>query len=285
MMPMNRKTFIAATAIFGLLLSIAGLHYADANPIGQPPTFPTTYPTATITFPTNGTTYATNTINCRFSTSIPDWADGPTIEFAAIYLDYQLLQALYNQPTSFILSNLTDGQHNLVVEANVRYFSSFGSTSRTGSSSVNFAIQTTNIDGNSTPTPNPTSTFSASLAESASSLYFGNNINFTVTAQGGKEPYTFSWNVDNQTVETSASPHYSIDTLAIGEHHVFVTVTDAENSTATTLTVAFDVLPNPSSSPAPSPSPSVPEFSAWIILPLVALAATMVIYFRRKRKL
>ncbi len=135
--------------------------------------------------------------------------------------------------------------------------------------------------------PNSSLTLSAGLAESASSLYIGNTINFTVTAQGGKEPYTYSWNVDNQTVEASSSPYYSLNTLAVGEHHVYVQVTDAENSTATTLTVAFDVLPNPSSSPAPSPSPSVPEFPAWTILPpvLAGFMGALVFFGRRKDKL
>jgi hypothetical protein len=139
---------------------------------------------------------------------------------------------------------------------------------------------------------------SASLAESASSLYFGNAINFTVTADGGKEPYTYSWNVDNQTVENVSSPYFSLDNLTIGEHHVFAAVTDADNNTATTLTVAFDVLPNPNLSPTPTlpkptpslpypptPSPSVAEFPNWTILPLVGVVAIMLVYFLKRRKL
>jgi hypothetical protein len=132
-----------------------------------------------------------------------------------------------------------------------------------------------------TPSSSPTPTLSASLAESASSLYFGSTINFTVSATSGKEPYTYTWNVDNQTAEITTSPHFSTNNQGIGEHHIFVIVADANNNTATTLTVAFDVLPNPNSSP--SPSPSVAEFPNWIILPLVAVAATMIVYFRRRK--
>jgi hypothetical protein len=95
-------------------------------------------------------------------------------------------------------------------------------------------------------------------------------INFTVTAQGGTGPCTYAWYVDNQSTQTTTSPYYSINSLAIGSHHVYVIVTDANSSTATTLAVAFEVLPNPSSSP--EPSPSVPEFpSVMIILPLIVI--------------
>jgi hypothetical protein len=180
------------------------------------------------------------------------------------------------------INGLEDGQHTLTVTVKGYY------------DLTNLALPDFNqtfspiyfyVGSNSTPSPTPSPIFTASLAESASSLYFGNTINFTVTADNGKEPYAYSWNVDNQTIENTTLPYYSLNSLGTGEHHVFVIVTDANNHTATTLTVAFTVLPNPSSSLSPSPSPSVAEFPNWIILPLMAVAATMIVYLRRRRKL
>jgi len=150
---------------------------------------------------------------------------------------------------------------------------------------------------NPTPTPAPTASpteqpatspapLSASLSESASSVYLGSPVNFIVTVSGGKEPYTYAWNVDNQTVETASSSTFSLTSQAIGEHHVYVAVTDADNSTATTLTVAFTVLPNPSATTqlSPSPSPSVPEIPSWIILPLSTIASVLLGCFCIRRR-
>ncbi len=132
-----------------------------------------------------------------------------------------------------------------------------------------------------TPTPNSSSMFTASLAESDSSLYFGNTVNFMVTVNGGKEPYRYNWNIDNQTAENTTIPYFSLSNLGVGEHHVFVDVTDADNSTATTLTVAFNLLPNSNSSL--SPSPTIPEFPAWLLVS-VALATTAAVIAFSQRK-
>jgi hypothetical protein len=108
------------------------------------------------------------------------------------------------------------------------------------------------------------------LAESASALNYGNKINFTVTVDGRRAPYTYAWYEDNNLVDTSNSPYYSTNTLGVGSHHVYVQITDADNNVAQTLAVSFEVLP--SLSPSFSPSPSVPEFPSWIILTLTMTA-------------
>jgi len=141
------------------------------------------------------------------------------------------------------------------------------------------------------PTSNPVAspslpTFVATLAESASSVYLGNPVNFTVTVQGGEEPYTYTWNLDNQTVQNASAPTFALTSQTIGEHHVYATVTDAGNNTATTLGVAFTVLSNPSATPqpSPSPSPSVPEIPSWAILPLATVASLLLGYFCVRRR-
>ncbi len=189
------------------------------------------------------------------------------------------------------INSLEDGQHTLTVTVKGNY--------DLANVALPDFIQTFSpiyfyVGSNSTPSPTSSPTFTVSLAESASSLYIGNTINFTVTAEGGKEPYTYSWNVDSQTVENTSSPYYSISTLGVGEHHVYVVVTDADNSTATTLTVAFNVLPNPNQSPSPTLEPTLTptpttepnqtqDFTLPIILAVVIVVAVTValaVYFR-----
>jgi hypothetical protein len=104
------------------------------------------------------------------------------------------------------------------------------------------------------PSPSPTPTLNVSLSESASALYYGNTVNFTVLADGGTKPYTFSWYLDSQMAQTSASQYFSTNSQAVGSHHVYVQVTDADNNSATTLTVEFNVLPFSSLSPLSSPT-------------------------------
>jgi parallel beta-helix repeat protein len=131
------------------------------------------------------------------------------------------------------------------------------------------------------PTQQPTSVLSASLAESASALDFGNKVNFTVSVGGGKAPYTFAWYMDNSLVQTTNSPYFSTDNASVGAHHVHVKVTDSTGDTAETLTVEFNVLPNPNSTSNPSPSPSVAEFPTWVVLPLLMVTFVGVVLGRK----
>ena len=214
-----------------------------------------------------------------------DWLNYTIDNKDSASLPYALSTEIVDPPSeylmlgNFTLAGLSNGSHTLTILAQSTLENPV--LSRSFNSSITFTVDAQMAS----PSPTSAASLAANLAESASSLYLGNTINFTVTVQGGKEPYAFSWNVDNQTIETSTSPYYSTDTLAVGEHHVNVQVIDAENNTATTLTVAFDVLPNPSSSPALSPSPSVPEFPTWTALPIVATATVLAALFvRRKRQ-
>lgn len=155
------------------------------------------------------------------------------------------------------------------------------------------------------PTPNPTITpiptllMSASLAESASALDYGNRINFTVSVEGGKPPYSYAWYIDSGLVENNSSQYYSTNNQSIGAHHVYVRVVDAENNMAQTLTVEFNVLPSPTStlSPSaspttqqtnePSPTPIVDHSYGWIpyavVLVVVLALAALAIYVRRRK--
>ena len=128
--------------------------------------------------------------------------------------------------------------------------------------------------GTPSPTPTPTSkpTVTVSLSESASALNYGNTINFTASADGGVPPHTFTWYVDGQGSGSSVSPYFSTNSLPVGSHHVYVQVNDANGSSATTNSVAFEVLP------ASSPSSSIPESPPFTVLPfLYGIIAVLVL--------
>jgi hypothetical protein len=211
-------------------------------------------------------TYAIDQGNPVNITSLPSYAHPDPLNGALAIPIKQLLD----------INGLQDGQHTLTIAVEGYYdltnlaLPDFSQT---------FSPIYFNIGSNSTPSPSPSPTFIASLAESASSIYFGNNVNFSVSVSGGEEPYSYNWNVDNQTAENTTLPYFSINNLGVGEHHVFVNVTDANNNTATTLTVAFYVLPNPNSSL--SPSPTIPEIPARLIL-LFALATIAIVLAKKK---
>jgi hypothetical protein len=65
---------------------------------------------------------------------------------------------------------------------------------------------------------------------------------------------------------------------------VYVQILDADHSSATTLTVAFEVLPNPNLSPSLTSSPSIPEFPlAALTITFLTITLLVGIFFRRKQ--
>jgi hypothetical protein len=201
------------------------------------------------------------------------------------------------------LTEITDGLHSITV-----YYGAVNNASLIGTPSEwivynhNLSWQATSqfyVDSALTPSPTititpspspsqiPTPALTVSLSESASALNFGNRINFTVTVDGGKEPYIYAWYLDNQLPETSTSPHYALGSLSVGSHHVYVQVSDIENNSATTLTVAFEVLPiassfTPSTNMSLSPSPTqqpTPAFTGSYVIadPVVDYTSTLML--------
>ncbi len=195
----------------------------------------------------------------------------------------------YTSYTDTILTNLSDGHHNITVYGETTFGSSI-------SASVPFVI---NTQPTPTPSPNPTgilkqyftptptypqdptptlpppvptpstappytrpphetpaSEFSAYLSESASAQNYGSTVNFTVSTNGGVPPFNFTWYVDGQAQASISSPYFSLDSPPVGSHHVSVQAEYASGNSATTLTVEFNVLPNASPSGTLSPTES-----------------------------
>jgi hypothetical protein len=163
-------------------------------------------------------------------------------------------------------------------------------TNSTATASVSFSVIETNVFG-ATPTPSPASAMTASLSESASALNYGNTVNFTVSTDGGVPPYNFTWYVDGQVSASSSLPYFSINSLPVGSHHVYVKVNDANGNSATTLANAFEVLPalNPSSTPHSTPSPSIVSIwennIVWYFIGGAAIAfVVLLVLFLLRRK-
>jgi hypothetical protein len=182
-------------------------------------------------------------------------------------LTTQTFYSLDNQTnsTQLLLTNLVGGSHTIVAYAQ----DTAGNIGK--SDTIYFIVnrQESSIEPqpSSTPTSTPLliptaspvtmPTLTAILAESASALDFGNRINFTVTVEDGSAPFTYKWYVDGNLIETTNSPYYAINNATVRSHHVYAKVTDANNNTAQTLTIEFNVLPV--QSPTYSATPTVTE--------------------------
>jgi hypothetical protein len=297
---MSKKTFMATIIITAFLISlVAGMQtvkVAKANPI---PWFANPQMTVTIQSPVSGATCALPLLvsftaqgDWQFSVSDNATQDYPRSFFYVLDGQDKAHSGLrfagtkttqiygdpvykYNFSGQASLTDITDGIHSITVyfgavnkiglvgtpSESIVYNPSWQATSQFYVDSTITPTPTLAPAASTSPTPTSTPTLNVSLSESASALNFGNRVNFTVTVEGGKAPYTYTWNVEeslgSRIIETTASPYYSSDAFGIGSHHVYVQVADAENNSATTLTVAFEVLPSPSAAASPSPSPTL----------------------------
>jgi hypothetical protein len=260
---MNRKLSLIAIIIFGLSISlVVGLQAVDvakANPIAYGP------PRIAIVSPQYGITYNSSQVTLSVGIQLfgYTYTSLEAISWVRYALDNGITAPLNLEMSTVIgpgtminstntISNLSDGNHSL----NIFLETSFGESVN---ANVTFIVDTKpSPTPSASPTSSSTPTITARLSESASALNFGNTVNFTVVANGGTKPYTYTWNIEQSSdsiiVETTTSPYYSSDTFSVGSHHVYVEITDAANNSATTLTVEFNVLSASSSSPNVSPN-------------------------------
>jgi hypothetical protein len=220
------------------------------------------------------------------------------------YISYEISHGILipnNLTAAVALQPLNDGYHTLTVNAREPYIVPGQSGYYYKQGIVDFTVENPTPSPSptpitkpnsfiySSPSPSATPTFApiatpplnVSLTESASALNFRSTVNFTVTTEGGKAPYAYAWYVDNQLAQTTTRPYYSTNSQSVGSHRVHVQVTDANNNTATTLTVEFNILPTSSS--YPSPSPSVPEFPSAMLLSLLTVSTLIgAMLYRRK---
>jgi hypothetical protein len=350
---LGKKAFVAAIALSMTLISLFGMqavNIAKANPI--PWAFDPQM-TVAIPSPENGTIYGlpvlvtfvaqgdrqfsvTDNASQDYAKSFFYVVDGQDMKTQGLRFagtktteipGYSVYKYSFSGQAN--LTDITDGFHSITV-----YYGAVNSIGLIGSSgewivynshwsaTAQFYVNSTLPTSPSpvpTLSPTPTAAMNASLSESASALNFGNTINFTVSVEGGRAPYTYTWNIEQSSdvvlVETASSPYFSSNTFGPGSHHVSVEVKDAYNNTARTLTVEFNVLllsssptfpsqsivpfttPTPSSSPTqqptiePSPSPNNTQENltstlsiAGIVVVIVAVSIGVIVYFKRIKK-
>ena len=285
---MSKKISLTAIVISALLISlVAGLSVVEVTKANF---IPTAY-VNTIWSPTNKT-YSSSSLSLNVTVtfaltenrSIAYSLDGNE-NVTLTGIQYQIDNLWQGINITGPLPALSEGSHRLDVYAK----SIPASYASPDSKTVFFTIDTTSPT--LTPIPTSSPTLNVSLSESASALNYGSTINFTVSADGGTKPYTFAWYVDGQMAQTSASQYFSTNSQAVGSHHVYVQVTDADNNSATTLTVEFNVLPASSSSPGlsptlsssptqqPTPTPTAEPFPAPLVITvvIVVVIATIVL--------
>ena len=283
-MAMGKNAFLPPfTILFILVLILGGMSVEVANAqtsvgIDAGDLLAASHHTIVVENPNNHTTYGSS-LTLNVTVDFLE-TDGAIFWQTLISLNY----SVDNKPPEILINNkglallsppvnsnnatilyLTNGQHKIEITAVFMgdVGNDFTPTYTFTSAPVYFLVNTQPTNQTS-PSPSPTSTaettMSASLSESASALNFGNTINFTVSVNGGKAPYTYIWNIEQSSdvvlVETTTSPYYSSNTFGPGSHHVYVEVKDVDNNTAQTLTVEFNVLPLSSSPTFPSPSPT-----------------------------
>ena len=182
---MNKTSVVVAVFVSLLLLSLVdGLKNVEVAKANFVP-----YGTITIISPTNQT-YNSNFLTLNFTASfsvatnktITYSIDGqPQITIAGLQYNGDVLWETTNG--TIPLPYLHNGAHLLEMYAKTQSTTILPDT---GYSSVYFTINSTTAAPTPTPTVTAGENMSAFLSESASAIYFGGTINFTVSVEGGR---------------------------------------------------------------------------------------------------
>jgi hypothetical protein len=320
-MPMNKKKFVAAIAIFALLFSLVGMQSLSALPSYQAdtswiivakqlvqnyqPYANTSNPEVTLSYCNmymaengtkqliyygNGDTLSIylgellrNGTIYKGSTS-EDYLDKVLANGTAIILTYrvsilatQYPEAKYYQGCFILEDKLNEGLQGTIIARE---------------------MNTSDLVLLGVPIPSPTLEPSPSVAEVSTIKVLSplNDSFFNVSLGGVSFPLTYETNSNlswvgfsfdggsNWTLPGNGS-HVPPVSSSNGYHTLTVYANDTSGNWATPQTVTYLVNVHPDYTPTTSPSPSVAEFPNWIILPLMAVAATMIVYLRRRRKL
>ncbi len=246
-MAMKEKTFIAAFEILlifvSLTVSAQGIQAARANPYwgwvpGVVPAEPSNdKPILVIESPGNYSLCDEGNVTLSFTVIKPsswnhtvqpfgDCANGHIksinaslngVEEFQDYLNGNNLNGgnYWNKSYSLSIGGFHLGTNSLSVTvfANAFYINN-SNTNKTVSTYPMNVTDTIYLIFGSSPTSSPSTipTLTANLVESASALNFGNTVNFTVSVNGGKAPYVYTWNIEQSSdvmlVETTTSPYY-----------------------------------------------------------------------------
>jgi hypothetical protein len=93
------------------------------------------------------------------------------------------------------------------------------------------------------------------------------------------------YSLDSKTNHTLAG-NVTLTNLTEGNHSIIVYANDSLGDMGKSDTVFLNTaLPTPSPTIEPIPSPSIAEFPNWIIPPLMAVAAILLVYFNKQKKI
>jgi len=316
MMPMNRKTFVAAAAIFALLFSLAGMQivgFVSAN-FGRLPAAPTV--DVVIYSPKNSTTYNTRNVGFEFDANI---YNSTSNVYVNCYLDGKLLKSFFLPMASYpvTLPTLTNGLHEVKVTASADYINPvIPGAEITTTSRVYFKVNSQTL--NKTLSPAPTT---STRVPAVSILYPLNNSFFNVSIGGVNYKLIYETNSALSWVGYSSGGNgYSIngrgsgnvtvsgngtwvhDFGTSGYHTLTLYANDTSGNWATPQTVTYivnfypDYTPLSSSSPTLEPTPAEPTpydpafhpfspIGLYLGLASVLVAVVLVVYFLRRRRL
>jgi hypothetical protein len=202
-----------------------------------------------------------NRINYRIddnSTLTP--TNGTTQEYGDEYPSYA--DTVTNMTVD--ISNLTNGEHKLILFTELLMIWTFGNYS--------FAPIIFNVNN---PLPNLHVLSPQNKSYAISDLA----MNFTVD----KAPVWLSYSLDNEANVTTLG-NTTLTDLSEGSHNLSVFAIDTAGNIGKSNTVFFTVsLPTPS----PSPSPSIPEYPSFMITALVmaAIVASAILYKEKHSKI
>jgi hypothetical protein len=292
MKPMNKKTFMVAITTFAFLISLATgmqLEFVRGSSLSNNDISQIKLPVVTFSIENNTVLSKVQNLSLALFAYMPvpgnlqlaPFLD--SISFTASWRNETIDLSKWTpnnpgvdhgyfvrQDFSYIenLTNVPQGHQHLEVTAVGRLWDIFGNDSYyfTDSYSLEFTV--------AVPP-------SISLLSVENITYNSSTIPLIFTVSEGSSWLGFS--LDNQA-NVTINGNSTLTGLTEGNHSLVIYANDTLGNTGKSETVFFNIeLPMPSPSPTiePSPSPSVPEFQNWIILPLMAVAATMIVYFKK----
>ena len=275
---MNRKLTLLLALVSMLLVAIlSGVKFVDvanANPymhvdvyLGESsPPVGTKPPAISIASPTNNAVYSSSNASLTFNVSLPSSGDGLSIKeiyYEANWLYYSIipvgLDGLYvstshNNPSTFSI-NLTglcegvsslriyavgEGFHDIrnVINQGIIYTRYYYSFKITGSSTVNFTIDTT--------PPNITNLSVENKTYNSTTIPLSFNVN--------EETPQLRYKLDSQA-NTTITGNTTLAGISEGTHSIVVYANDTAGNIGKSDTVFFTINTQPSPSPSPTPTP------------------------------
>jgi hypothetical protein len=116
-------------------------------------------------------------------------------------------------------------------------------------------------------------------------ITLGNSVTFTSTTSGGTAPYTYQWYLNGNPVAGATSSTWTFTPKTGGTYYVYLTVTDANENTASSTLARIIVTTGPIGGYAVSfTEPEPAGASAAAYLGLIALFSIILTIVKRKRK-